>query len=321
MSEFAFEVALCAQLERERAQIIARQLGASVHGRRIMDIVCVQPGPEFDARASITPHEIPDAAIESSAGVGQAKYYRNCFDMHPERARSVAERAIDIGFFERVRRGSRLYVRQTARYPDDWFGKVVGIENKPDLSVPGDLELQLRKDVSLGVFDEVILATESYVTRAHLNRIPAEVGVWRFRPETGGLEVVREPTPLDPSASGVDIVDEFAGRTDMRVATPEEKARLRRRMAERAYGKGWRSFDLPACVHGATTVVAGADGIPYCEWKDAIVNPAEACGPACPGYEPADPPAVDITAIRDGRTPWVANPSGPRKQSGLDRFL
>ncbi|WP_336360237.1 DUF5787 family protein [Haladaptatus sp. ZSTT2] len=321
MSEFAFEVALCALLERERDEIIARQLGASVHGRRIMDIVCVEPGPEFAKRAAITPHEIPDAAIESRAGVGQARYYRNCFDMHPDRARSVTERAIEIGFFERVRQGSRLYVRQTARYPENWFDKLVGIENKPDLAVPGDLELQLRKDVSLGVFDEVILATESYVTGAHLNRIPDEVGVWRFRPETGGLEVVQEPTALDPAAPGVDIVDAYAGRTDMRVATAGEKARLRRRMAERAYGKGWRSFDLPPCVHGVAKTVAGADGIPYCEWKEAVVNPAEECGPACPGYEPADPPEIDIEAVRDRRTPWVANPKGPRTQSGLDRFL
>jgi hypothetical protein len=324
--EFPFELALCAHLEATTDKVIARQVGASVHApsNRIIDVLCVEPGPNFDARTKLTSERIPDAAIESDLGVGEARYWRDAFDTSPEYARGVVDRAVEIGFFERERRGGREYVRQVARYPD-WFGRLVGIENKPDLSEPGDLETQLRKDVSLGLVDEVVLATESYVTRAHLNRIPEEVGVWRFHGketgdgegESGGaVEVIREPTPLDTDGAGTELIEERVGRTDVRVASSGEKARRRRRMAERAYGKGWRTYDFPAC--GEIKSHSGA--IPYCHWKGRVVNPAR-CGNDCPGHDPADPPEVDADAERDARTPWVAEPTGrTRRQAGLDRF-
>ena len=38
--------------------------------------------------------------------------------------------------------------------------------------------------------------------------------------------------------------------------------------------------------------------------------------------ETGESPAVDVAALRDDRTPWVADPAGvARRQSGLDRFL
>jgi len=85
-----------------------------------------------------------------------------------------------------------------------------------------------------------VLATASYVTRAHLNRIPEAVGVWRFDPDTGEREVVRESTPFEPDAPGVEIREERALQTDVALVDPAAKARKRRRIAERAYGKGWR---------------------------------------------------------------------------------
>ncbi|WP_435076996.1 DUF5787 family protein [Halococcus sp. AFM35] len=321
MREFAFELALCASLEADVEGVVSRQLGVSLYGNRVMDVVHVEPGPDFDARARLTPHEIPAAAIESRVGVGTARYWKDAFDCRPERARTATERALDIGFFDAERGGGREYVRQTARYPDDWFDRLVGIENKPDLANPGDLETQLRRDVSLGLLDEVILATASHVTGAHLNRIPEAVGVWRFDPENETREVLREPTPLSPTEPGIEIGTRGAAKTPIRPVNSTEKARMRRRIAERAYGKGWRTYDFPACERAENGTLAGTRGLPYCEWKGRFVHPAAECGVGCAGHEPADPPDVDLDGERDRRTPWVADPEGgQRRQAGLDSF-
>jgi len=317
VSEYAFELALCAHLERTREWVLGRQIGASVAdpGARIVDVCGVVPGPEFDHRAAITSETIPPRAVESDVGPGRAVDPAEAFDCAPDRARSVADRAVAVGFFETEPRGSRRHVRATTRYPD-WIGRLIGIENKPDLGRPGDLERQLRRDASLGLFDAVVLATESYVTGAHLNRIPDSVGVWRF--VEGDLTVVREPAPLDPATPGIEPLTDRPLRTDVAVVPPEAKARKRRAVAERAYGKGWRPRAYPGCESMCPT----DDGRPYCAAFDRVVDPASDCGEACPAVSPADPPAVASEALRDARTPWVADPEGvARRQAGLDRFI
>ncbi|WP_224448503.1 DUF5787 family protein [Haloprofundus salilacus] len=320
MQEFGFELALCAHLEEATDSLVARQLGAAVAspGSRIVDTVLVEPGPEFDARTRITPDSIPALAIESGAGVGRATYWKDAFDCHPDVARRVADRAVDLGFFERERRGGREYVRRTTRYPENWFAHLVGIENKPDLGRPGDLERQLRTDVSLALFDEVVLATESYVTRAHLNRIPEEVGVWRFDPDSGEREVVRKATTLPVTGPGVELLDERPLRTDVAIVGADEKCRKRRRIAERAYGKGWRTYDLPPCARLSLT----DDGRPYCEHFGRVVDPGSDCGESCAGFEAgAGPEKEELDGIRAERSAWVREPSGvARRQSGLSRF-
>ena len=317
MSEFAFELALSAHLEQRRDAILSRQLGASVHGRRVLDTVLVEPGPDFAKRAAITSETIPPAAIEGPAGPGRARHWKAAVDTHPERARDVVERALDIGFFERERATGQLSVRQTTRYPDRWFDRIVGIENKPDLATPGALETQLLTDVELALVDDVVLATESHVTGAHLNRIPEEVGVWEFDPETGKRKIIREPTPLPTDESGVEIIERDSARTEIRIATAEEKRRARRRVAERAYGKGWRTLEMPACGR-----VDPENGLPYCPYHERIVRPASDCGEDCGGYDPADPPESDANRLRGARTPWDPNPAGRRRrQSGLDRYV
>ncbi|TYT61105.1 DUF5787 family protein [Natrialba swarupiae] len=334
MSEFAFELELCAHLESRNEGILARQLGASVAdpGGRILDVVRIEPTSSFEERAAITCEAIPDAAIESDVGTGRTRYWKEAFgdDCHPDHARRATERACEIGFFESERRNGREYVRQVARYPE-WVDRIVGIENKPDLGRPGNLESQLRTDVCLALVDEAILATESYVTRAHLNRIPKEVGIWRVHHEGSAdpddesairIEVVREPTPLPVDEPGIEPLESHPGRTEVAVVSPAKKARTRRRLAERAYGKGWRTYEFPACAACFPTDVddRGAT-LPHCDWNDRIVDVAAECGPACPGYDPADAPTVDLEAERDRRTPWQANPDGRRRrQSGLDRF-
>ncbi|WP_276273727.1 DUF5787 family protein [Haloarcula litorea] len=315
MREFGFELALCAHLERE-GRLVSRQLGGAVHGRRVLDTVVVEPSDAFPDRAAITPERIPAAAVEADVGPGRARYWKDAFDCHPDRAERAVETAVERGFFERERRGGRTYVRQTARYPD-WVEGITAVENKPDLDRPGDLQRQLRTDVSLGLVDRVVLATSDYVTRAHLNRIPDAVGVWRFDPETDDREVVREPTPLGTDEAGVELLERSPSRAEIRTVDAETKARARRRLAERAYGKGWRSFDYPACQR----CEPDGDGLPRCAWKGRPVRASDECGPDCEGYDPADPPAVDGDALRAERTPWDPDPPGrQRRQSGLDRF-
>ncbi|MFB6183199.1 MAG: DUF5787 family protein [Haloarculaceae archaeon] len=321
MREFHFELALCAHLERERPEwLLARQLGASVEGRRIIDVALVEPGPAFETRRRATADRIPPLAIESDVGPGEATYWKDAFECHPDRARAVVDRAVECGFFERERRDGREYVRQTVRYPD-WFDRIVGIENKPDLDRPGDLQAQLRTDVALGLFDEVVLATESYVTGAHRNRLPEAVGIWRFDPETGDREVVREPTPLSPSEPGVEPLARTPGRTDVAVVSAAAKARARRRLAERAYGKGWRTYEMPSCRQATSGTCAGADGLPYCAYNERFVDAASECGPDCPGYDPADAPPVNHDRERARRTPWDPDPEGfAHEQTSLGRF-
>ncbi|WP_440771020.1 DUF5787 family protein [Natronorubrum sp. DTA28] len=333
MSEFAFELELCAHLESRREGILARQLGASVAdpGGRILDVVCVEPGPAFDDRVALSSAAVPDAAIEADVGTGRARYWKDAFDCHPDRARRAVDRACEVGFFERERRKGREYVRQVARYPD-WYDRIIGVENKPDLGRPGDLEAQLRTDVSLAVVDEIILATESYVTRAHLNRIPEAVGVWRVHREDASaededgveIEVIRESDPLAVDESGIEPLEFHPGRTDIAVVSPDAKARKRRRIAERAYGKGWRTYAFPACGVSQPDDSSGAT-LPYCAWKGRVVDAGSECGPSCGGYEPVSesesPPPADLESERDRRTPWTADPDGKRhRQSGLDQF-
>jgi hypothetical protein len=322
--EFAFELSFCAALEAAHPErLVARQLGASVHGKRVIDVALVSPGPAFDERTAITSGTIPPAAIEADVGVGAARHYRKAFpDRSAAWAKGTVEAAVEAGFFETERRKGRLYVRQTARYPD-WFGRLVGVENKPDLGRPGDLELQLRRDVSLALFDEVWLATASHVTGAHLNRIPKEVGVWRFDPETGERRVVREASELDTRGPGVEVLEERPGRTEIRTVSAEEKHRQRVRLAERAYGKGWRvaAESFPACARCEVAERSDRGPLPGCAWKGRLVHPEAECGPDCGGFEASDPPAVDVSGARAANSPWVADPDGRvRRQSGLDRW-
>ena len=316
MQEFGFELSLSAHLERTGETIVSRQLGAAIEGRRVLDTVLVDPGPAIDERAAITARTISSLAIESDVGTGRARYWKDAFDCHPERAESVVERAVDLGFFEEERHNGRTYVRQTARYPDDWFDRIVGIENKPDLDRPGELETQLLTDVKLGLVDEVVLATASHVTGAHRNRIPDEVGIWRFDPARGEREILRESTPLPTDEAGTEIIERDPSRTAVRAASAAEKARARRQLAERAYGKGWRTYEMPACAQ-----IDPEEGLPYCPWKGRLVRPATECGPTCDGHDPADPPRVPIAELRAARTPWRPDPDSlQRQQARLERF-
>jgi len=274
--------------------------------------------PGFDRRAAITPDRIPDPAIEAAVGPGEAVPLKKAFDLPPDRAEAVAERAAEVGYLERERRDGRPIVRATARYPDDWVGSLTAIENKPDLGTPGDLAAQLRYDAALGLFDEVVLATASYVTRARIS-----IGSPR-RSASGGSIPTRASArsfgsrrPSKPDAPGVEIREERALQTDGCGSSTPAKARKRRRIAERAYGKGWRPDPRAArtrrrLLTGARTAIGSiGSSIPGA----TAVRPVARTSLRIPRNRPGP--------LRDERTAWVADPTGdgPRRQSGLSRFL
>jgi hypothetical protein len=308
--EYGFELRLCARLERRYEGVVARQVGAAVGGERVMDSVVVTPGPEFEKRARITDGTVPPAVLEADVGVRWTPVTR-AFGGPAERADALAERGVEAGFLEREFREGTDCVRAACRYPD-WFDELLGFEHKPDLSRPGDLYTQLRKDTSLGLLDSVVLTTASHVTGAHLNRIPPEIGVWRvdFEAEEP-IEVVREAESL-PEGAGLQIEARRAGKAEVRAVSAAEKARQRRRVAERAYGKGWRP-GFPACARVERFEEAGA-ALPFCPWKGEFVNPNADCGVECAGHEPAAPPETDPDAERAARTAWVADPEGARTE-------
>lgn len=320
--EYEFELRLCAHLENVTETIVARQLGggATDSGGRILDVVLVEPGPEFDRRAAITPESIPPRAIESDVGPGRWRRWPGESDMRLETASRVLEQSVQVGFFAHERRRGADWVRQVTRYPD-WFGEITAIENKPALKSPGELREQLRHDVSLGLVDRVVLATESHVTRAHLNRIPEEVGVWRvgFPDGEPSIDVYRESQALDPTGWGLEVRGSEPTRTRVHSVSPGAKGRARVRIAELAYGKGWRPA-FPSCAEADAISVTGTRSLPWCAWKGRVVDPA-GCGSACPGHDPAEPVTIDGEAERDRRTPWRAcSPGMRRTQAGLSDF-
>lgn len=319
MREFGFELRLCAHLETTREGVVARQLGGGVlePGTRVVDVVHVTPGPEFDRRRRMGATTIPRAVLEAEVGVGRWQPVTEVLDGPPARARELADAAAEAGFLELARRGGRTVVRRATGYPD-WFDTMTAVENKPDLDRPGDMAAQLRFDAALGLFDRVVLATADRVTGAHLNRLPEAVGVWRFDPDGGSREVVREPTDLGGATAGTEVRAERPLRTDVGLVDAAAAARARRRVAERAWGKGWRTYELPGC--GACEPTEA--GLPACTHFGRVVDPATECGPSCPGHDPAEPPAVDLAARRATRTAWDPDPPGvAREQSGLNRFL
>lgn len=325
MTEWALEQRLCAHLEATGA-LVARQLGTGVAqpANRVADVVLVGSGPQFDTRRQLTDTAIPSLVLEADIGVGRARYWKDTvrgLEVHPERARSAIHRAIEIGFLEAERRNGRLYVRQAARYPADWFGELTAIEVKPDLDRPGDLATQLRTDVSLGVVDRVVLATTSHVTRAHLHQFPNPVGVWRVSPEEPTHDVVRPLEPLPVKDPGVELLSRQPGRADIAIVEPAAKIRTRRGLAERAYGKGWRPEPPIGCEHATVWTVAGVGGLPACTHYDQLVDPPTDCGPSCPAFESAEPPPYERLAARDRHSPWLAEPPGrARRQGNLQRY-
>ena len=322
MGEYAFELALCAQLESSDDAIVSRQLGGAVVNpdRRVLDVVVVEPGPAFEIRARLTDATIPRRILEAPIGAGSFRDWRRVLG-DGIAAEKAIEQAIDIGILEIDHDRGRELVRLVDRYPEDWFDRIIAIENKPHLDEPGALYDQLQFDVSLALVDAVVLVTESYVTRAHRNRLPDEIGIWRFDPGEGSLKVVVEASELETGDPGVEIARQHTGRAEIDIVDVTSKRHARRHLAERAYGKGWRTYRFPPCRQ-LEPDVGPVPGGPFCTHFDRLIRPERDCGPGCPGFKPGPPPSVDLDGLRAANSPWKRNPPDRRRhQASLAHFI
>ena len=285
-SEFAFEllVSRWAELawhpaEGDRSVVVARQLGTR---ERRWDTVVLEVNPDaMAARRAFGDRKLDSDLLRVVRGAPREyAWYRDALDDpgFPWRyVREAVHRSAGRDLIEkRSGRNGRIEFRRKRAYPD-WVERVVAIENKPDLdaSAAAALSDQLRHDVGAGLADEVWVATSATgdrVSPALLEDIPVEVGVAEFDFSEGvdadAAEVVWHPTALDADGD----------------------PRTRLLLAERAYGKGWRSFRetmRPDCRHFELRR-EGRALVPYCAAKSRVPTAAE-CKGGCQEFSPEPP--------------------------------
>ncbi len=315
-SEFAFELRVCRWAERSwppggepmggpatagDAVVIARQLGTA---RRRWDTIVLECDPEgLDARAAFGEERLDsDLLPVVRHAPAEWAWYREALPEpdYPWRyVREAVNRAADRGVLGRRKRDGRVEIRRTRPYPD-WVDRVVAIENKPDLDAAAarDLADQLRRDVALGLADEVWVATaatDDRVPPALFEDLPPEAGILTLSAD-GTVRPVWLPRRLAVDEPGTRILenpDEGRSAARFEYVDPTDKRAKRREIAERAYERGWRSYadaTRPDCRHYELRR-EGEGGwlLPHCAAKGRVPTPAE-CGSACGSFEP-EPPA------------------------------
>jgi hypothetical protein len=308
-AEFGFELLVCRWAEeswppeepRADAVVVARQLGTR---ERRWDTVVLECDPAGLAeRARFGERELDSDLLHIVRNApADWAWYRDALP-HPgypwRYVRAAVHRAADRGVVEKRRRGNRIEIRQDAPYPN-WLRRIVAIENKPDLdaSAARALSAQLRHDVDAGLAEEVWVATETTDERvepALLEDLPVDVGIL-----TVSFDADRGTDTVD--AGRVDGAARV--RTDASVewypgeVTPPtdddpdgERRRRRLELAERAYGRGWRSYHetmRPDCRHFELRRF-GRALVPHCAAKGRSQTAAE-CAGSCDEFEP-EPPA------------------------------
>ena len=324
-AEFGFELLVCRWAEeswpptgeRDSPIVVARQLGTADRRWDTVIVECDLTGlaarADFgsDALDSDLLHVVRNAPAEWA-------WYRDALPDpgYPWRyVRAAVHRAADRGVVETRREGNRIQLRRVAPYPD-WLRRIVAIENKPDLDAPAARALadQLRHDVETGLADEVWVATAATGDRvepALLEDLPVDVGILAFDVDTEGESL---------DTANPDAVDASVEWLPSDVRHPDAASRRDRRLelAERAYGRGWRSYHdtmRPDCRHFELRRF-GRGLVPYCAAKSRSQTAAE-CAGSCPEFEPEPPawrtrgwpieggPGKGITRLLDRRREWV----------------
>jgi len=300
--EFGFELRVCAWVERnweprrpDSDVLVARQLGS--YGRR-WDTVVVEADPDgLRERGAFGERELDsDLLPVVRHAPADWEWYRDALPEpdYPWRyVRQAVHRAAGRDLIEKRRNGSRIQIRRTNAYPE-WVRRIVAIENKPDLSASAADALadQLERDVALSLADEVWVATEATDERVEpvlLERLPVEAGVLAFD-SPDSATVAWHPATLAPDEAGTNIGDREEAACEFSVVSPAEKRAKRRQLAERAYGRGWRTYYetmRPDCRQFALRR-AGADYVPYCAAKNCEQS-AAACSAGCDAFEPEPP--------------------------------
>ena len=299
-AEFGFELSVCRWAElswpptgdREHAVVVARQLGTQ---QRRWDTVVLECDPAgLAARQRFGPRELDSDLLHVVRHApAEWAWYRDALPDpgYPWRyVRAAVHRAADRGVVEKRRQGNRIEVRRIAPYPD-WLRRIVAIENKPDLDVSAARALsgQLEHDVETALADEVWVATESTGSRiepALLEDLPVDVGILTLSFEADNDAIV----PIENDSVGT--VEWYPSDvTPADAPNDDERRRRRLELAERAYGRGWRSYHetmRPDCRHFEIRRF-GSALVPHCAAKDRSQTAAE-CAGSCPEFEP-EPPA------------------------------
>ena len=297
-SEFTFELLVCRWAElgwppdepaaaSDAPVIVSRQLGTQ---QRRWDTIVIECDPEGLAAR----REFGDRTIDSDLlpvvrhAPADWGYYRDALPDpgYPWRyVREAIHRAAARGLVEKRKNGNRIEIRRKRPYPE-WVSRIIAIENKPDLdaSAAAALSGQLEHDVETALADEVWLATGrtgDRVEPALLRQFPVEAGVLTFDFSAG----------THANAATVDwLPSTLDSGTDSERFDPAEKARRRQLIAERAYGKGWRSFTettRPDC-RWFDLARTGRGMVPVCGAKGRCQSEAE-CSSRCGSFEPEPP--------------------------------
>ncbi|ODR79226.1 hypothetical protein BG842_11985 [Haladaptatus sp. W1] len=307
-SEFVFELRTCRWAERrwppdggDRAVLVARQLGTK---RRRWDTVVIEVDADAFARRADFGRRRLDGDMLGVVRHAPAEWewYRDALpdpDYPWRYVRETIHEADERGILKVRKRGNRLEIKRRYEYPD-WIRRIVAIENKPDLdaSAARDLRPQLERDVALSLADEVWVATNATgetVEPALLESVPVEAGILTF--DGHDAAVAWYPRTLDVDAPGTRILERpSGGKYDQSAARfeyvpPEEKAKKRIEIAERAYERGWRTYTRtmrPDCRHFELRREE-ALVLPYCDAKSCHQTARE-CSGRCSAFEP-EPPA------------------------------
>lgn len=309
--EFIFELRVCQWLERrwplegrETTFLVARQLGTQ---RRRWDTVVIECDPDgLAARGAFGEQELDSDLLHVVRNAPpEMAWYRDALPDpgYPWRyVREAVHRAAGRGLIETCREGNRIQIRRKQPYPD-WVERIIAIENKPDLdaSAARVLTQQLEHDVALALADEVWLATRATGDRvepALLEEIPMKAGILTVEPtqDADDIDIAWYPRRLPSEAVGTRIIDRPAdtdrvgASASFEYVDPGTKARTRLEIAERAYGRGWRSYIdamRPDCRRFDMDHGSGAT-LPYCRAKETHQTSTECCG-SCPEFEPEPP--------------------------------
>ncbi|QUO46935.1 DUF5787 family protein [Halorubrum ruber] len=291
-AEFGYELLVCryAELawhpsEGSRPALVARQLGTK---DRRWDTVVIEVDPAaFERRREFGDRTIDSDLLHVIRGApAEWAFYRDALP-HPgypwRYVRQAVHRAAGRDLIEKRRDGNRIEIRRKRPYPD-WVERIVAVENKPDLnrSAADRLADQLDHDVETALADEAWLATETTGERV-------EPALLRELPVEAGILATDFSASVDADAGSVawHATDLAPGEGERR--DPETET-LRLEIAERAYGKGWRSFHetmRPDCRHFELRR-EGRGLVPYCAAKEKIPTARE-CSGSCPDFSPEPP--------------------------------
>ena len=302
--EFPFELFVCRYLERnwplvgslgdKQSLLVGRQLGTQA--RRWDTIVVVTTEASVRQRARFGPQAFNQDLLRVLRNAPATfEWYRDTMPQpgFPWRyVRAAVRRAADRDLIETRHRGGRLEYRRRWTFPD-WPDRIIVFENKPDLGAAAadDLAGQLQHDVALGLADETWVCTRptgDSVEPIILESIPVEAGIITVDPDRDTGTVEWYPRQLDVDGPGEQI--DHRSTEDATTVSRAWKQTRRLELAERVYGRGWRSYVesmRPDCRH--FSLEEHATGyLPWCSAKQRCQTQRE-CAGSCSAFEPEPP--------------------------------